>query len=154
MVRLVKDDGTSEIITYASASQLAENLELDLIFIAGNSNPPVCKILDEGKYLYELKRKEKEQKKKQRESAIELKEIKFKSRIDSHDLETKTNTIKRFLSEGKQVKVTILVKGRENAHPDIPRNLAQRISEAIDIPLPAIKFEGTNLSFIVESIKQ
>ncbi len=157
VVRVVTEDGQAQIVSYKEASDMANDVGLDLICVSETSNPPVYKILDQGKYLYEQKRKEREQRKKQKEAIIEQKEVKFQIKIADHDFQTKDKMIKRFLSENKQVKITIVVKGREFTHPDIPRALAKRVLESVKPFIanqPNMKSEGSNTIFMLDPIHQ
>ena len=111
-VRVIGEEGDQlGIMSSKEALKLAEDAGLDLVKIAPTAKPPVCKIVDYGKYRYELSRKEKEAKKKQR--IIEVKEIRLSPNIDTNDLNTKINAAKKFLSKGDRVKVTLRFRGRE-----------------------------------------
>ena len=114
-VRLIGSDGEQlGIMSAKEAMKLAEQAELDLVKIAPNAKPPVCKIIDYGKYRYELARKEKEAKKKQK--TVEIKEIRLSPNIEANDLNTKVNAAKKFISKGNKVKITLRFRGREMAH--------------------------------------
>ena len=114
-IRLIGENGEQlGIMSAREAMKLAEEAELDLVKIAPTAKPPVCKIIDYGKYRYELARKEKEAKKKQK--VVELKEIRLSPNIDLNDLNTKMNAAKKFLSKGDKVKITLRFRGREMAH--------------------------------------
>ena len=114
-VRVIGEDGEQlGIMSSKEAMKLAEDAGLDLVKIAPTAKPPVCKIVDYGKYRYELARKEKEAKKKQK--VIEVKEIRLSPNIDTNDLNTKINAAKKFLAKGDRVKVTLRFRGREMAH--------------------------------------
>lgn len=102
------------IMSARDALKLAQDAELDLVKIAPTAKPPVCKIIDYGKYRYELLRKEKEAKKKQK--VIEVKEVRLSPNIDTNDLNTKTSAARKFLEKGNKVKVTLRFRGREMAH--------------------------------------
>ena len=102
------------IMSAKDAYKLAKEAELDLVKIAPTAKPPVCKIIDYGKYRYELARKEKEAKKKQK--VIEIKEVRLSPNIDENDLNTKMNNARKFLEKGNKVKVTLRFRGREMAH--------------------------------------
>lgn len=106
------------------AQKLAYEKDMDLVLIAPQANPPVCKIMDYGKYLFEKQKREKEAKKKQQ--TIEVKEIQLSCRIDTHDYETKLNQAKRFLTSGNKVRVVLKFKGREMSHQAIGRELLER----------------------------
>lgn len=114
-VRLVGADGSQlGIVAIEDARRMAEEAELDLVLIAANANPPVCKIIDYGKFRYEQLRREKEAKKKQH--VTEIKEIRMSPNIDTNDLNTKVEAARKFLTRGDRVKVTLRFRGREMAH--------------------------------------
>ena len=112
------------------ALKLAEEAELDLVKIAPTAKPPVCKIIDYGKYRYELARKEKEAKKKQK--VIDVKEIRLSPNIDTNDLNTKINAARKFLSKGDKVKVTLRFRGREMAHMQNSKHILVEFGEALN----------------------
>lgn len=120
------------------ALSLARELELDLVEIAPLANPPVCKILDYPKYLYELKQRDKESRKKS--TAVVIKEMKYRPKIGGGDFDTKTRKVAEFLSEGHKVKITIMFRGREVAHPELGMKILTRIAEIIG---PTAKMEAT-----------
>jgi translation initiation factor IF-3 len=131
-VRLVDQDGKQiGIVPLQEALRIAEERGLDLVEVAPNANPPVCKLLDYGKFLYELKKKEKEARKKQREHSMEVKDINLSLRIDEHDLKVKLKHMREFLEDGDKVRVRIRFKGRENAHPELGDRLVNRIVEEL-----------------------
>ncbi len=109
--------------------QLAEEAGLDLVEISPNATPPVCKIMDFGKFKYETQKKEAEARKKQK--IIEIKEVKFRPNTDTHDYEVKMRNVVRFLEEGDKVKVTLRFRGREMAHQDLGRLLLDRVAEDV-----------------------
>ena len=114
-VRLIGPDGAQlGIVSSREAFAKAQEAGLDLVKIAPQAKPPVCKIIDYGKYRYELSRKEKEAKKKQK--TIDIKEVRLSPNIDTNDLKTKVNAARKFLSKGDRVKVTLRFRGREMAH--------------------------------------
>lgn len=106
---------------------LASDDDLDLVEIAPNENPPVCRIMDFGRYKYEQEQKRKEARKKA--TQVIVKEMKFRPKIDGHDYETKMNHVRRFLTEGSKVKLTIMFRGREMAHPEFGRELLGRVAQ-------------------------
>ena len=128
------------------ALQKAEEAGVDLVKIAPTAKPPVCKLVDYGKYKYELTRKEKEAKKKQR--VIEIKEIRLSPNIDTNDLNTKMNQARKFLAKGDKVKVTLRFRGRELAHVNqskvILDDFAKELEDVASIDKPA-KFEGRSM---------
>ncbi len=108
---------------------LAQEIGLDLVEISPNATPPVCKIMDFGKYKYETQKKESEARKKQK--IIEIKEIKFRPNTDTHDYDVKMRSVTKFLQEGDKVKVTMRFRGREMAHADLGRRLLERVAEDV-----------------------
>lgn len=113
-------------MTPARAIQLAEEAGLDLVEISPNATPPVCKIMDFGKFKYEQQKRESEAKKKQK--TIEVKEIKFRPGTDKHDYDVKMRSVMKFLQEGDKVKVTLRFRGREMAHQELGLELLQRVA--------------------------
>ena len=109
------------------AIRMAEEVGLDLVEISPGATPPVCKIMDLGKYKYEQQKRANEARKKQK--IIEIKEVKFRPNIDTHDYEVKMRSVAKFLEEGDKVKVTLRFRGREMAHLELGRELLERISE-------------------------
>ncbi|MDO4553794.1 MAG: translation initiation factor IF-3 [Lachnospiraceae bacterium] len=146
-VRLIGPDGDQlGIMSARDAMKMAREAEMDLVKIAPNAKPPVCKIIDYGKYRYELARKEKEAKKKQR--TIDVKEVRLSPNIDSNDLNTKVNQARKFLSKGDRVKVTLRFRGRELAHVNASRGILDDFAEKLsDIAVveKAPKFEGRSM---------
>ncbi len=118
------------VVTPAAAMDMAEEVGLDLVEISPGANPPVCKIMDFGKYKYEQQKKAAEAKKKQK--VIEIKEVKFRPNIDTHDYDVKMRSVTKFLGEGDKVKVTLRFRGREMAHVEIGRNLLEKIATDIE----------------------
>ena len=130
-VRVVTDGGEQlGIMSAKEALRKAEERNLDLVKISPNAKPPVCKIMDYGKYRFEQSKREKENRKNQR--VIEIKEIRLSLNIDTHDFETKVNHAHKFLKAGNKVKVSIRFRGREMAHPLIGEVAMKRFSEACD----------------------
>ncbi len=118
------------IVTIRDALVAAEEAGLDLVEIAPNADPPVCKILDYGKYKYELQKKAAEARKKQK--IIEVKEIKMRPNIDDNDYDVKMRSAKRFIEEGDKVKVTMRFRGREMAHQDLGMNVLVRVRDELE----------------------
>lgn len=146
-VRVIGEDGEQlGIMSAKDAMKLAREAELDLVKIAPTAKPPVCKIVDYGKYRYEQMRKEKEAKKKQK--TIDIKEVRFSPNIDTNDLNTKINQARKFLSKGDKVKVSIRFRGRELAHTeigiDILNNFAAQLEDVAVVEKPA-KVEGRSM---------
>ena len=150
-VRLIGEEGQQlGIMSAAEALKLAEEAELDLVKIAPTANPPVCKIVDYGKYKYEQLRKEKEAKKKQK--IIEIKEIRLSPNIDTNDLNTKIGAARKFLSKGNKVKITLRFRGREMAHMNNSKHILDDIAESLaDIAVveKAPKVEGRSMTMFL-----
>ncbi len=108
---------------------MAEEAELDLVEISPNANPPVCKIMDFGKFKYEQQKREAEARKKQK--IIEIKEVKFRPNTDTHDYDVKMRNVVKFLEKGDKVKVTLRFRGREMAHQNLGRELLERIADDV-----------------------
>ncbi|HCB70093.1 MAG TPA: translation initiation factor IF-3 [Persephonella sp.] len=150
-VRLIDEKGQNlGIVPIDEALRIAEEKGLDLVEVSPNAKPPVCKIMDYGKYKFEQKKKEKEAKKKQRAKMQNVKEIKFRVKIEDHDYRTKVKHIREFIEDGDKVKVWIWFRGRENVHPEIGERLAHRIIEDLSdiakVEKPPKK-EGRNMIF-------
>ncbi|WP_317618001.1 translation initiation factor IF-3 [Rhodobacter capsulatus] len=125
-IRLIGADGENVgVVTPARAMQMAEEAGLDLVEISPTAVPPVCKIMDFGKFKYEQQKKEAEARKKQK--VIEIKEIKFRPGTDTHDYEVKMRSVMKFLEEGDKVKVTLRFRGREMAHQQLGMELLNRV---------------------------
>ena len=132
LVRLIDQDGEMQGVMSARDAVLrAYAVGLDLLEISPNADPPVCKILDFGKYKYELQKKKNEAKKKQK--VIEIKEIKVRPNIDENDYQVKMRAMKSFIEEGDKVKVTLRFRGREMAHQDIGIRVLERIRAELDV---------------------
>jgi len=146
-VRLISDSGEQiGIVETEKAVSMAYEANLDLVEIAPNANPPVCKIMDYGKYKYKLEIAEKENRKKQ--SQVVVKEIKLRPKIDKNDLNTKKRHIEKFLKNGNKVKITIMFKGREIVHKEIGENLLNSIIEELKdvcVVEQRAKLEGRNM---------
>ena len=146
-VRLIGEDGEQlGVMPARDALQMAKDAELDLVKIAPTAKPPVCKIIDYGKYRYELARKEKEAKKKQK--VIEVKEVRLSPNIDTNDLSTKMGAARKFLEKGDKVKVTLRFRGREMAHMSKSRyildDFAESLKDIATIDKPS-KVEGRSM---------
>lgn len=150
-VRVVGEDGEQlGIMSSRDAMKLAEEAGLDLVKIAPTAKPPVCKIVDYGKFKYEQTRKEKEAKKKQK--VIEIKEIRLSPNIDTNDLNTKMNAARKFLSKGDKVKVTLRFRGREMAHMASSKHILDDFAtELADIAVveKAPKVEGRSMTMFL-----
>ena len=154
-VRLVSSDGEQlGVVSIAEAMAKAEEAELDLVLIAPTAKPPVCKIIDYSKYKYELARREKEAKKKQK--VIEVKEVRLSPNIDTNDLNTKIGAARKFLEKGNKVKVTLRFRGREMARmfksKYILDDFAEALSEVAVVDKPS-KAEGRSLVMFLSAKK-
>lgn len=138
-IRLIGAEGEQiGIIDTRDAMQMAREQGLDLVMVSPQAVPPVCRLLDYGRFRYEQQQNEKENRKRARSQ--EVKAIKFRVKIDDHDFETKTGHVRRFLQDGHKVKVTIMFRGRERTHPELGERILTRVAEALaDIGAP----EGT-----------
>lgn len=129
-VRLIGENGEQlGIVSGRDAQKMADGAGLDLVKIAPTAKPPVCKIVDYGKFKYEQTRKDKEAKKKQR--VIEVKEIRLSPNIDTNDLNTKVGAARKFLSKGDKVKITLRFRGREMAHMNASRHILDDIAQSL-----------------------
>lgn len=150
-VRIIDEEGEQMgILPIDEAVQAAEDRFLDLVEVAPNSDPPVCKIMDFGRYKYTMQKKGKEAKRRQK--IVELKEVKMRIKIDSHDYEFKKNHAERFLLDGNKAKVTIMFRGREVTHPDLGRKLLDRVANDL-MEIGTIEqspiLEGRNMTMIL-----
>ena len=139
-IRLIGSQGEQiGVMNSKEALRMAREEELDLVLIAPNANPPVCKIIDYGKYRYEMARKEKEAKKKQK--VIEIKEVRLSPNIDENDVNTKAKAARKFLEKGDKVKVSLRFRGREMSHMNQSRHIladfAEKLSDIAVIDKPA-----------------
>ncbi len=129
-VRLIDDEGNQlGIVPTPEAMNMAKERGIDLVEVAPQANPPVCKLLDYGKYKFEQEKKNRESKKKQKQ--LRMKEIRMQPKIESHDMQFKTKHIREFLDEGNKVKVTVRFRGREMAHTELGRDVLNRILELL-----------------------
>ena len=154
-VRLIGPDGEQlGIMSAKEAYFKAKDANLDLVKIAPTAKPPVCKIIDYGKYRYELARKAKEAKKKQK--TVETKEIRLSPNIDTNDLNTKVNQARKFLSKGAKVKVSLRFRGREMAHRDVGREILDSFYKELEdvsaVDKPA-KMEGRSMVMFLSATK-
>lgn len=154
-VRVIDGDEQLGIISVAAAKEIAYDKGLDLVVISPNSEPPVCRIMDFGKYCYEREKKEKEAKRKQQ--VVEIKEVQLSCKIDTHDFETKARRALGFLKDGNKVKVVLRFKGREMAHQNIGKDVLLRFEEyckelgTVD-KRPTL--EGRQMTMMINPIKQ
>lgn len=152
-IRVVGDDGSQlGLMSAKDAYKLAVEQGLDLVKIAPQATPPVCRIMDYGKFRYEQAKREKDAKKNQK--VVEIKEVRMSLNIDIHDFDTKVNQAKKFLNGGDKVKVAVRFRGREMAHPEMGQSLLERfklacVEEGTMEKLP--KMEGRNLAMFIAS---
>lgn len=150
-VRVIGEEGQQlGVMSPKDAMKLAREAEVDLVKIAPSAKPPVCKLVDYGKYKYELVRKEKEAKKKQR--TIEVKEVRLSPNIDVNDLNTKCNSARKFIEKGDKVKVSLRFRGREMAHIDSSKHILEDFAEKLsDIAVvdKAPKLEGRSMTMFL-----
>ena len=150
-LRVISDTGEQlGIMSAKEAQALADSKGVDLVKIAPKAQPPVCKIIDYGKYKYEQSRREKEAKKKQK--TVEVKEVRMSPNIDANDLNTKVNNAKKFILKGNKVKVTLRFRGREMAHVQQSKHIlddfADMLKDVAQVEKPA-KLEGRNMSMVL-----
>lgn len=151
-VRLISSTGEQVgVISTKEALRMAEEAELDLVMISPGANPPVCKIMDYGKFVYEQSKKEKEAKKKQK--VVNVKEIRVSPTIEEHDLGIKSNNARKFINDGDKVKITVRFRGREAANANvigrkILDNFLSRLEDVCVVEKPA-KLEGRNMTMIL-----
>jgi translation initiation factor IF-3 len=153
-VRLIGDDGNQiGIVPTRQAQEIANEKGLDLVEVSPNSKPPVCKIMDFGKYKYQLEISEKLKKKKQ--THIVVKEIKLRPKIDTNDLNTKKRQIEKFLKQGNKVKITVMFRGREIVHKQLGMNILEKLMEELEdkavIELRP-KLEGYNMIMVLAPV--
>jgi translation initiation factor IF-3 len=155
-VRVIDPDGNQVgILPTEDALALAAEHDLDLVEVAGQADPPVCRIMDYGKYKYELAVRNREARKKQ--SHVVVKEMKMRPKIDRHDYETKKGHVVRFLRQGAKVKVTIMFRGREMIHPEIGGQLLQRLAEDVSEIAKVEtdpKLDGRNMTMVLGPYKE
>ncbi len=156
-VRLISENGEQlGIVSIREATELAQEKELDLVEVAPSAKPPVCRLMDYGKYKFEQSKREKEARKKQK--IISIKEVKMRPNIEEHDFQVKAKNARKFLSGGDKVKLTIMFRGREITHPDIGERLSLKLTEQLS-DISAIekmpKVEGRNMvTILVPRIEQ
>ena len=150
-VRLIGEDGEQlGVMSSRDAMKIAAEAELDLVKISPKAKPPVCKIVDYGKFKYEQTRREKEAKKKQK--TVELKEVRLSPNIDTNDLNTKMNNARKFIAKGNKVKITLRFRGREMAHMNQSRHILDDFAKAMEdvavVEKPS-KLEGRSISLVL-----
>ena len=150
-VRVIDPDGVQlGIMPIEEALAAAEERGLDLVEVAPNARPPVCRIMDYGKYKYEEARKARLARKKQHQ--VQVKEVKFRPGIEAHDFEFKVRHARRFLQEGDKVKATMMFRGRQMAHPELGREVLDRVAQAVeDVGKVEVEptMEGRNMTMIL-----
>jgi translation initiation factor IF-3 len=150
-VRLISPTGEQlGIKPFKEALEIARNQDLDLVEVASQADPPVCRIMDYGKFKYEQTQKAKRAKKHQ--SQVVIKEMKFRPKIEEHDFETKKKHVRRFLEAGSKVKITIMFRGRETTHAEIGRGILDRLAADVD-DLATVeaqpKLDGRNMTMVL-----
>lgn len=156
-VRLIDDEGNQiGVLPVDEALKMARDRGLDLVEVAANSRPIVCKIMDYGRYRYEQEKKAREAKKQQHQ--IDIKEVKYRPNINIHDFETKTRRARQFLEQGKHVKVTIMFRMREMRRPENGFELLRRVAEELEdiakIDQMPTRLEGRDLTMVVRPVKR
>ncbi len=150
-VRLIDGEGNQKgIVPTIEALRMAREAELDLVEIAPQAQPPVCKLLDYGKYKFDLEKKTRESRKHQKQ--VRIKEIRMQPKIDGHDLDFKTRHVREFLDEGNKVKVTVRFRGRELAHTELGKVVLDRILEMLEgnyVLERAAQMEGRTMSMLL-----
>lgn len=151
-VRLIDENGDNHgVVATLTALKMAQDADLDLVIISPNQEPPVAKILNYGKYKYELEKKAKEAKKKQH--TVDIKEIKVRYKIDTHDYQVRVKNIKKFIEQGNKVKIVVMLRGREMQHSNLAFDLANRFLEDLtDTPMIIEKkaqLEGRNVTLFL-----
>ncbi len=149
-VRVVQGEEQLGVMPTAQALKIAQDAELDLVEIAPQAAPPVCRIMDFGKYQFELKQKEKEQKRKQKEAQVEIKELRLRPVTGDHDAEVKSNHARKFLEDGKKVQFNMMFKGRrEMCHKDqgfeVMKKILEDLASVCEVERPP-KMEGNRLT--------
>ena len=154
-IRVIDSDGSQlGIITPAEALRVAEEKELDLVLVSETANPPVCRIMDYGKYKFEQEKKAREAKKKQQ--TADIKEVKMRYKIDEHDYNVRVNQAQRFLKAGDKVKATITFRGREIQHSNLAEELLARMAKDLEDVAEvqqAPKKEGRNMMMMLSPKK-
>lgn len=153
-VRVIDENGVQlGIMSPYDALREAEERGLDLVEVAPTAQPPVCRIMDYGKYRFEQKKRAREARKHQHQ--IVIKEIKYRPKIDKHDFETKTAHVREFLGEGNKVRVTIMFRGREMSHPELGREVLRKVVEATadlttgEYDVESVPLEGRNMAIVL-----
>ena len=155
-VRLIANDGEQlGVVPLPQALATAREADLDLVEVAANANPPVCRIMDYRRWQYEQQQRRKESRKKA--TQVVIKEMKFRPKIDGHDYTTKMKHVQRFLGEGNKVKLTIMFRGREMAHPELGLRILNKIAEdvaEIAIVESSPRQDGRNMTMVLHPTKK
>jgi translation initiation factor IF-3 len=149
-VRLIGEGGENTLMFTRDAIALAQQRGLDLVEVAPNEVPPVCKLMDYGKFRYDQTKKDRDSRKLQKQ--VVLKEVRFSPKIDDHDIETKSKMVRRFLDDGNKVKLTVRFKGREMAHPNLGRDVLDQVRTMLgdNLVVEAMpKMEGKSMTMVV-----
>jgi len=154
-VRLIDDNGDNHgVVATSKALEMAEEAGLDLVIVSPNQEPPVAKILDYGKYKYELEKKAKEAKKKQH--TVDIKEVKVRYKIDLHDYQVRLKNINKFIAQGNKVKIVVMLRGREMQHSNLAFDLANRFMEDLVGDTIAVEkkpqLEGRNVTLFLSPV--
>ncbi len=155
-VRVIDPEGKQlGVLPLVEALRAAANFELDLVEVSPKAEPPVCRIMDYGKFKYQQSKKAHDARKKQ--TVVHLKEVKLRPKTEEHDFQFKVRHIERFIKEGNKTKITVVFRGRELAHPDLGRNMLNRVTEETKewakVEQPP-KFEGRNFVMILTPLAQ
>jgi translation initiation factor IF-3 len=156
-VRLIDDEGEQVgVVGVDEALRMAREKGLDLVEVAGNTRPIVCKIMDYGRFRYEQEKKAREAKKQQH--TVDLKEVKYRPNINQHDFDTKTNRARKFLDQGKHVKVTIMFRMREMRRPengfDLLKRVVEDLSDAAKVETFPRELQGRDLTMVLRPLKK
>ena len=150
-VRLIDENGQQVgVVRTSDALQMARERDVDLVEVAAQAQPPVCRLMDYGRYKYEQSKKEKEARKHQ--TSVQLREVRMKPKIDEHDIDFKTRTAIKLLKQGEKVKVTVMFRAREITHPQIGKNLLDRIKTSltdVGVVEKEASLEGRHMSMIL-----
>lgn len=144
-LRVYLPDGETEVMSKKQALDAAQEHGLDLVLVTEQATPPVCKIIDVGKYHYELKQREKEAKKRQREAVAEQKEIRLGLNIGQHDMETKAKQTRKFLQDGAKVTVVTILRGRERGRQDLARELLNTFAEMLEVEYEQVSSQNNRV---------
>jgi translation initiation factor IF-3 len=155
-VRLIDEDGTQlGVVATPEALTIARTRGLDLVEVAASANPPVCRILDYGRWQFEQQQRRKESRRKA--TQVVIKEMKFRPKIDVHDYATKMRHVERFLAEGNKVKLTIMFRGREIFHPELGMRILERIADEVSTIASvesAPRQDGRNMTMVLNPIRK